>query len=138
RLPVPACGSPPAAACRRAAAREASCRGQRQARNRATRETQGQWQRGLGMMVQAFLPVPPRAMLLQLTVDRSSRFACFITLREPCCLLGWGLRAGRLVLPLTDSGGWTTLRPDMRHLSTRSLVLRAGRVLAARGRLAFQ
>src|SRR5262245_36904910 len=61
------------------------------------------------------------------------RRACFMALRPR----GWGLRAGRFGVPLTGAGRWTTLNPDMRLLLERGLVLRADRVLAAHGRLAF-
>src|SRR5262249_35047889 len=66
----------------------------------------------------------------------ASRRACFIALRVLCGLLVTrGLRAVRLAVPLTDGTGATTLRPDMRLLHHRGLVLRAGCVLPARGPL---
>src|SRR4051794_2184919 len=70
---------------------------------------------------------------------QARRRACFSALREPRGLLAdRALRAGRLAVPLTDSGRWTTLKPDMGHLGNRGLVLRIGRVLPARGRFAFR
>src|SRR6266851_10406510 len=69
----------------------------------------------------------------------AKRRACFIALRAPRCLpVTRSLRAGRLAVPLTDSGRATTLKPDMRLLLNRGLVLRVDRVFSARGQLAFQ
>src|SRR5436190_13393016 len=71
----------------------------------------------------------------------ANRRACLIPLRPSRGLLGvWGLRAGRAALPFTDSTRGTkgdTTDADMGTLSHRGPVLRAGRVFAARGRLAL-
>src|SRR5213080_4253275 len=62
---------------------------------------------------------------------QARRRACLMALRPRW---GAGLRAGRLGVPLTGAGRWTTLNPDMGLLLERCLVSRADRVLAAHGR----